>query len=131
MAMNGNNIIVYQLVDNSWVAIAATKSDEIQVDDEMIEIPSTTQADQGWKCYIAGRKSWSLNVSWLVTTVADIRKVLLVGTRVKLHIGARGWDGTTEGGLTGFAYIKTCKATLTRNSLANGSFAFIGDGALT
>ena len=31
MAINGNNIIVYQQVDNAWVAIAATKSDEIQV----------------------------------------------------------------------------------------------------
>ena len=73
MAQNGNNIIVYTSTDNGshWAAVAGTKSDEIQVDGETIEISSATDAE--WKHHIAGRKSWSLQTSWLVTAVADIR----------------------------------------------------------
>ena len=136
MAQNGNNIIVYALCDNSgnwntsgsnWVAIAATKSDELMVDSETIEIASATEQD--WKRCIAGRKSWNLNVSWLVTAVGDIRKVLEVGTRVKLRIGGRTFAAGS--GLTGFAIVKTAKVTMTRGNLSNGSFAFVGDGSLT
>ena len=126
---NGNNIIVYQYNGSQWVAIAATKSDEIQVDCDTIEIASSTQADQQWTRRVAGRKSWSLSVGWLVSAVGDIRKVLTVGSRVQLRIGARTWAAGT--GLTGYAIIKTAKVTAQRGALANGSFQFVSDGALT
>ena len=129
MATNGNNIIVYTSTDNGshWTAVAGTKSDEIQVDGETIEISSATDAE--WKHHIAGRNSWSLQTSWLVTAVADIRKVLTVNTRVKIRIGGRTFSSGS--GLEGYALIRTAKVTATRGSLANGSFAFIGDGPLT
>lgn len=130
MGTNGNDIIVYKMVGQNWTAIAATRSDEVTVDGEVIPIASDNANDQGWTRNIAGRKSWSLNVSWLVTAVSDIEQVLLVGTRIKLHIGARGGYSGSSGGLTGFAIVKTAKATMTRGSLANGTFAFVGDGAL-
>lgn len=127
MAQNGNNIIVYQQSGNDWVAIAATKSDEINVDAETIEIASATEQD--WKRCVAGRKSWSLNVGWIVSEVADIRKVLTVGTRVKLRIGARTFAAAS--GLEGYAIVHTCKITMTRGNISNGSFSFVGDGGLT
>ena len=127
MAQNGNNIIVQTHNGSSWVAVAATKSDELQAEADMIEKASATQ--QSWKEYIPGRKGWSLNVSWLVSQVADIRKVLQVGTRVQLRIGARSYSSST--GVTGYAYVKTCKVTATRGNIATGSFSFIGDGALS
>lgn len=127
MALNGNNIIVQTYNGSSWVAIAATKSDELQAEADMIEKASATQ--QSWKEYIPGRKGWSLNVSWLVTKVADIQKVLQVGTLVRLQIGARSYSSST--GVTGYAYVKTCKVTMTRGNIATGSFSFIGDGALS
>lgn len=128
MAQNGNNIIVsiYNTSNSTWEAIAATKSDELTVDGDLIEISSSTVAD--WRVFLNGRKSWGLNTSWLVTTVADIKKVLKVGTRVQLRIGARTWAAGS--GLTGYAWVKTAKASMTRGNLANGSFAFQGDGAL-
>ena len=129
--VNGNEIIVYKLVGETWTAIALTRSDEIMVDGEVIEIASSTSADHEWKRHIAGRKEWALNVAWLVSEVADIEKVLLVGDRIKIHIGARGGYSGASGGLTGFAIVKQAKVTMTRGSLANGSFAFIGDGALS
>ena len=70
--MNGNNIIVYQQSGSTWTAIAATKSDELQVSAGTIEIANADEKD--WTRCVAGRKSWGLTTNWLVTTVNDIEK---------------------------------------------------------
>lgn len=127
--MNGNNIIVYTYNGSAWTAIASVRSDELQHECDLIEKASATQ--QGSKEYIVGRKQWSLNVNWMLTTASDLEKVLTVGTRVKIHVGARGGYSGGTGGLTGFAYVKMCKVTSTRGNLSVGSFAFVGDGPLT
>jgi predicted secreted protein len=123
MAILGNNIIVLM----NGVAIAGTKSDEIQVDCETIEIASAT--DQGWTHHISGRKSWSLTVGWLLLANTDVRKALTVGSSVTIKIKGRG--DTDANGLQGSAIIRTCKITATRGNLATGSFAFVGNGPLT
>jgi len=126
--MNGNDIIVYTYQGSSWIPVASTRSDELQTECEMLKKASESQ--QEWDEYEAGRKGWSLNTSWLVSAVADIRKVLTIGTKVKIHVGSRnGYSATT--GVTGFAFVKTCKVTATRGSLAQGSFSFQGTGPLT
>ena len=122
MAINGNNIIV--LMDGT--AIAGTKSDELQVDCETIEIASAT--DQEWVHLIAGRKSWSLTVGWLVLANQDVRKVLLAGSVVTIKIKGRGESDSS--GLQGAAILKTVKITAVRGNLATGSFAFVGNGPL-
>ena len=122
MAVLGNNIIVYM----NGQAIAGTKSDEIQVDSETIEIASET--DQDGVHLRAGRKSWSLNVGWLVLANQDVRKVLLAGSVVTIKIKARGESDSS--GLQGAAILKTVKITAVRGNLANGSFAFVGNGPL-
>lgn len=127
--MNGNNIIVYQQTDSGWTPIAATKSDRLQVGADTIEVAS--EDEQDWVRRIAGRKSWQLTTNWLVTEVADIEKVLTVGTRVRLHIGARGGYTGAAGGLTGYAIVKNCDVTMTRGNLAAGGFTFEGDGGLS
>ena len=123
MAVLGNNIIVLM----NGQAIAGTKSDELQVDCETIEIASAT--DQGWTHYISGRKSWSLTVGWLVLANTDVRKVLLVGSSVTIKIKGRG--DTDANGLQGSAIISKAKITATRGNLATGSFQFVGNGPLT
>ena len=123
MAVLGNNIIVYM----NGQAIAGTKSDEIQVDCDTIEIASAT--DQAWTHYLAGRKSWSLTVGWLVLANLDVRKALLVGSSVTIKIKGRGESDSN--GVTGAAILKTVKITATRGNLAQGSFAFVGNGPLT
>ena len=127
--MNGNNIIVYTSSNNgsSWTAIAATKSDKLQVSGETIEISSATDAD--WQHIIAGRKNWSLQVNWLVTQVADVRKALAVNTRVKVRIGGRSFAAAS--GLEGYAIITQCEMAFTRGTLATGSLQMKGDGPLT
>lgn len=123
MAVLGNNIIVLM----NGTAIAGTKSDEIQVDCETIEIASAT--DQTWTHSISGRKSWSLTVGWLVLANQDVRKALLVGSTVTIKIKGRG--DSDANGLSGSAIIRTCKVTAIRGNLATGSFAFVGNGPLT
>ena len=123
MAVLGNNIIVFM----NGTAIAGTKSDEIQVEGETIEVASATNQD--WVHRIAGRKSWSLNVGWLVLANQDVRKALLVGSSVTIKIKGRG--DTDANGLQGSAIIRTCKITAVRGNLATGSFAFVGNGPLT
>ena len=123
MAVLGNNIIVFM----NGQAIAGTKSDEIQVGSETIEIASAT--DQGWTHYLAGRKSWSLTVGWLVLANTDVRKVLLAGSVVTIKIKGRGESDSS--GVSGSAILKTVKITATRGNLAQGSFAFVGNGPLT
>ena len=123
MAVLGNNIIVF--MNNA--AIAGTRSDELQVDCETIEIASST--DQGWTHLLAGRKSWSLTVGWLVLANADVRNALLVGSSVTIKIRARG--ASSNSGLQGSAIIRTCKVTAVRGNVAQGSFVFVGNGPLT
>lgn len=127
MATNGNNIVLSVQSGTSWVAIAATKSDKIQMNGEMIEIADAN--DEKYRHYKMGRLSWALNIGWLFTQVADLRKVLLVGTRVKVRIGASTWSAST--GLEGYAYIQQCECGATINSLATGAFVLQGDGPLT
>jgi len=123
MAILGNNIIVYM----GGTAIAGTKSDELKVDCETIKIASATNQD--WEHIIAGRKSWNLNVSWLVLANTDVRKALQVGSTVTIKF--KGRNVTDANGLQGSAIIKTCKITAIRGNLAQGSFTFAGNGPLT
>ena len=60
MAINGNNIIIKK----GGTAIAATKSNEITVDCETIEISSPSIGD--WRSFIAGRKEWSVTTNFLI-----------------------------------------------------------------
>ena len=123
MAVLGNNIIVFM----NGTAIAGTKSDEIQVESDTIEVASATNQD--WVHRIAGRKSWSLNVGWLVLANQDVRKVLLADSVVTIKIKGRG--ASDSSGVTGSAILKTVKVTAVRGNLATGSFAFVGNGPLT
>lgn len=123
MAINGNNIIVL----SGGTAIAGTKSDELQVECETIEIASST--DQGWTHYLAGRKSWSLTVGWLLLATTDVRKALTVGSTVTIKF--KGRNDTDANGLSGSAIIRTCKITAVKGNLAQGSFQFVGTGPLS
>ena len=125
----GNNVLVLA----EGTAIASTKSNEIQTDCDVIEISDAT--DGVWKHYITGRKSWSINVSFLVgstsvigTAQPGLRDMLCVGNTYTLKFVKRG---TTGEGVTGTAILKTCKITASRGNLCTGSFQFVGSGSLT
>jgi predicted secreted protein len=120
MAINGNNILI--MVDGA--AIAGTKSNEMQVGAEMIEIASPTNGD--WSAFISGRKEWSVTSNWLVTAVPDIKRALRIGATVTIRIIGRGQTK----GLAGTAIVQKCAQQYVRGNLASGSFSFQGSGPL-
>lgn len=122
MAVKGNNILIYR----NGTAIAGTISNEIQSGAEIIEISSPTSGQ--WKEFIAGRKSWSVNVNFLVLSTGEITQTLLVGESYTLIFRSRV---TSTGGVTGTAILKTCKITATKGNLVQGSFQFVGSSQLS
>ena len=128
MAINGNDIIIKK----GGVAIAATKSNEITVDCEAIEIASPSFGN--WRSFIAGRKEWGITTSFLIRSAADVKNrlyessQLTVGQIYSLTICTNASNGATH--LTGDAMLKTYKVTATRGNLCTGSFVFVGVGSL-
>jgi predicted secreted protein len=131
MAQNGNNIIVY----SGGTAIAGTRSSEVQSGSELIEVSSPTQG--AWRQYIAGRKEWNVTVGFLVlsdsalaiSNKTGIQDLLQVGNTFTLKIKER--TAADSDGVTGTAILKTCKITMTRGNLVQGSFQFTGNGELS
>lgn len=128
MAVLGNNIFIATndatLSPGTSKIIAGTRTNEINTECGSIEIASASQQD--WQEIIAGRKSWSLSVGWLLLANADVQKILKVGTMVTVYVKT----GSTQL-LTGTALITQARLTLGQGNLANGSFALKGSGALT
>lgn len=123
MAINGNNVLIYR----NGTAIAGTITNEIQTGADLIEISSPTSGQ--WKEYIAGRKSWSINVSYLVLAYNGVRDLLNVGTTYTLKF--RGRNSSDATGVVGTGILKSCKITATKGNLVQGSFTFQGTSSLT
>lgn len=122
MAILGNNILIFR----DGIAIAGTVSNEIQSEADIIEKSSPTSGE--WKENVAGRKSWSINVSHLVLAYNGVRELLNVGSTYTLKF--RGRNSSDSTGVTGSAILKVCKITATKGNIAQGSFQFVGNGAL-
>ena len=119
--LKGNDIIVIL----NGEAIAATKSDELQVGCESIPISSRTNGD--WTDVIAGRKSWTLTTGFLIANqVKFFDGIDMVGMyvilRIKHRTGTSWYEGT--------ALCTQFRVTATRGNLVQGSFAFQGKGPL-
>lgn len=128
MAVLGNNIFIATndatLSPGTSKIIAGTRTNEINTECGSIEIASASQQD--WQEFIAGRKSWSMSVGWLLLANVDVQKVLKIGTMVTVYVKISNTQL-----LTGTALITQARLTLTKGNLANGSFALKGSGALT
>lgn len=122
MAINGNTLFI--ATGTSTAPIAGTRSNEILVDGELIEVSSPTQGQ--WREYITGRREWSVTVGWLVLTNAAVQKLLYVNQSYTLKFRTTG-----TAYLTGTAIMTNCKISATRGSLVQGSFTFKGTGPLT
>lgn len=118
--LKGNDLIVWL----DGVAIAGSKSCDIQVTCDTIEVSSPTSGE--FREYIKGRKGWKVTASGLVTTVKGV--IMKVDDEVSLTFGARDLSADV---MTGNAICTEAKITGTRGNLCVGSFSFIGNGALT
>ena len=135
MALHGNIILVQ--VDGQ--TIAGTKTTEIQVESELIEIASATQGN--YREYLTGRKQWQVTVNYLLKYAtyqtmftypnAALTDALLVGNSYTLKFMNRASHYDMPITLKGTAILRTCKITATRGNLIQGTFTFVGNGALT
>ena len=135
MALNGN-IILVQLDGHT---IAGTKTTEIQVESELIEIASATQG--AYREYLTGRKQWQVTVNYLLKYAtyqvmvtypqSALTDALLVGNSYTLKFMNRANTFDQPIILKGTAILRTCKITATRGNLIQGTFTFVGNGALT
>ena len=123
--MNGKDIIIILSQGTTVLASTAVKSHDINTTADTIEKASATQ--QSWREYLAGRKAWSVSMSYLVTTGAKIVWELKVGETFDVTIS----DSNSNYRLTGTAILETAKQTYTVGNLANGSFVLKGSGPLT
>jgi len=123
MTIKGNDIII---TNNTGMAVASAKSCEIHIDCETQEVCG----NGSWRQFIARRKSWSVNISHIVTSVKN--SINMVGTSLTIHIG-KVTDGSrtlSADKVSGSIIVTGWKCTATRGSLASGSFTFQGTGAL-
>lgn len=123
--MNGKDIIIILSQNGTALAGTAVKSHDITTAADTIEKASATQ--QTWREYLAGRKGWSVNMSYLVTAAIKIRWEKKVGEMFAVTIR----DVANTYSLTGSAILETAKQTYTVGNLANGSFVLKGTGPLT
>lgn len=126
MAVRGHDIIIGTMSGSTFTAIAAVKNQSIQTQCGTIEKASWTQQD--WQEFEIGRKSWSLNVSYLVLndSTCNIEDVLKVGTKVMLMMKGR----TGSYSVKGQAIVVTCKQDFQDGNLSQGAYQFKGTGPL-
>lgn len=122
--MTGKDLIVILSQNGTALASTAIRSQEIQTSAETIEKASATQQD--WKEYVAGRKAWSLSVSYLVLTASKVADLLMVGQTFDITV--KDVDNTSS--VSGVAILSSVKQTATLGNLANGSFTLVGSGPL-
>jgi hypothetical protein len=126
MAILGKNFVVSWDASGELLPIAGGRTDEIQTDCDIIKVSSPNDGE--WEHSIAGRKSWSISVGWLMVNGGDNNNLLRVGETYEISFAPQ--SGTTGFGVTGYAILKTCRITATLGNLIQGSFQFVGVGAL-
>lgn len=128
--MTGKDIIVTLSQNGTALASTRIRSHDIHTDADTIEVASATQS--AWREYIAGRKGWSLTVSYLVLAAAKVADLLKVGGTFTVTVSAASTGtGDTATSLSGTAILTAVKQTATIGNLAQGSFTFQGSGALS
>ena len=123
--MTGKEIILVLSQGGTALASTAIKSQDIQTEADVIEKASSSQ--QSWREYIAGRKGWSVTLSYLVLTSDKILDLLKVGQTFSVTM-KKVDDNTNK--VTGNAILKAVKQTASVGNLAQGSWQLQGTGAL-
>jgi predicted secreted protein len=122
----GKNLTM-TLSSNGTSVIAASKSCNLQVDTDFIEVCSPV--DGSWKEYIPSIKSWSASVDMLVSSLTDHKQLLqLQNNYTKLT--CLFFDEGLQECYKGYCYIKNLKLTGTVGSLATMSVALQTTGRL-
>ena len=137
MAQNGNIILVGMGGKSSSYIIGGSKSCKLSADGEMIEISSANSAKA--REFIAGRTSWQVSLSYLVSDFKQIKNIggsniasiLSIGNKYTLYFGERSSTAIGSTYVSGSAFLKNIEIVATQGNLIQGSIVFQGSGALT
>ena len=125
--MRGQDILVILSQGGTALASTCVKSQDIQTDCPTIEKASSTQQD--WVERIAGRKSWSISINYLVMRAAQVRDLLYIGQTFTVTVRDR--NNTSGGSISGTAIMTNVHGLASFGNLATGSMKLEGSGALT
>ena len=121
--MTGKDVIL--TLSQGGTALANTKIKSIKAQCAVLEKASSSQQD--WVEVIAGRKSWSLTVRYLVLAGSQVKDVLKVGQTFSVTMNE---SGSTTNKVSGTAILSAVDAEYPTGNLAQGTFTFTGSGAL-
>lgn len=124
--MTGKDVILTLSQGGTALANTKIKSQSIKSQCGVIEKASSTQ--QSWVEVVAGRKSWSLTVRYLVLSGSQVKDVLKVGQMFDITMNEYG---STTNKVTGTALLSGVDAEYPTGNLAQGTFTLTGSGALT
>lgn len=124
--MTGKDVILTLSQGGTALANTKIKSQSIKAQCGVIEKASSTQQD--WVEVVAGRKSWSITVRYLVLAGSQVKDVLKVGQMFDVTMNEYG-SATNK--VTGKALLSAIDAEYAVGNLAQGTFTFTGSGALT
>jgi len=122
MVVHGRAVKIYKTGGGALVALSHNCELTMDVAVKEVSTPQMTTSRQ----YIAGRKEWSLMLSYLIADRYD-DLLLEPGQTYDVKIQVDGSDKYMEGRVL----VSTCKITGSRGTLAQGSFEFQGCGELT
>ena len=124
--MTGKDVIVVLSQNSVVMASTKIKSQEITAQCGVIERASATQ--QSWVEVVAGRKSWSLKVNYLVLTGSQVKDVLKVGEMFDITMQE---SGSNTNKVSGKALLNAVSGSYAVGNLAQGGFTFTGNGSLS
>ena len=124
--MTGKDVIL--TLSQNGTALANTKIKSQRIEAQCGELEKASSTQQDWVEVIAGRKSWSLTVYYLVLAGSQVKDVLKVGQMFDISMQEYG-SNTNK--VTGKALLKSVSAEYPTGHLAQGTFTFRGSGALT
>ena len=123
--MTGKDVILTLSQGETALANTKIKSQSIKTQCGSIEKASETQQD--WVEVVAGRKSWSITVRYLVLSGSQVKDVLKVGQMFDITMNE---SGSTTNKVSGKALLSAVDAEYPTGNLAQGTFTFTGSGAL-
>ena len=124
--MTGKDVILVLSQGGTALASTKIKSQSIKAQCAVIEKASSTQ--QEWMEVVAGRKSWSITVHYLVLAGSQVKDVLKVGQMFDITLNE--YESETNK-VTGKALLNEVDAEYPTGNLAQGTFTLTGSGALT
>ena len=123
--MTGKDVILVLSQGGTALASTKIKSQSIKAQCAVLEKASSSQQD--WVEVIAGRKSWTLTVRYLVLAGSQVKDVLKVGQTFSVTMNE---SGSTTNKVSGTAILSAVDAEYPTGNLAQGTFTFTGSGAL-